>query len=361
LRADVQDARFGVPGSTARPALRSVYMGGGTPSLLPPAWIGALLERIAARFGIAAGAEVTLEANPGRGERGDLAGFRAAGVDRLSLGAQSLDASELRRLGRRHRPDDVIAAVHAARAAGFERLSLDLLYDVPGQTTDSWRDTLGGVVGLGVTHVSAYALAVDDRDDVATGTPGTATADHLPVRAGARRWRLRALPEQDADRAADQYLAADAALEAAGLTWYETSNWATAGEESRHNRVYWSGMPYEALGPGAHAYDGARTRRWNGALLDGYLRALTPPDGSPARLPPGSREVLDDATAVADRAMLALRTRDGVPAALATHPAVREVLAWGRRQGLVERDADRVTLRGRLLGSELFVRLLPTR
>lgn len=374
LRADELLARFGPPGSASRPPLGSVYLGGGTPSLLSAAWVGTLLDRVADRFGIAAGAEITLEANPGPTEIGDLAGFRAAGVDRLSLGAQSFDAHELQSLGRRHRPSDVEQAVRAARTAGFARLSVDLLYDVPGQTATTWATTLRGVLDLGLDHVSAYALTLDDPD--AEGLTGV-MGDHLPVRSGARRWRERARPLQDPDRAADQYLAADAAFEAAGLRWYELSNWAAPGQESRHNLVYWRGQAYEAVGPGAHAYDGAATRRWNAARIDSYVGALLPAIGR-GRLPPGGSEQLDPATVVAERAMLALRTRDGASHELAQHPAVAPALAWARTAGLVEsavadpqaaapatggveRSGMRLTARGRLLSNELFLRLLPER
>jgi len=363
LRADAQDQRFGAPGGSARPPLASVYIGGGTPSLLPAPWIGTLLERVAARFGIAAGAEITLEANPGPSELGDLGGFRAAGIGRLSLGAQSLDAGELRRLGRRHRPADVEAAVGQARAAGIERVSVDLLYDVPGQTVATWARTLGRVSSLGVRHVSAYALTLDDPDrEGLTGSSG----DHLPLRTGARRWRVRARPEQDADRAADLYLQADDAFRAAGLPWYEISNWAVPGEESRHNRAYWRGFAYEALGPGAHAYDGALTRRWNAARIRAYLAALLPRDGRPGRLPPGGEERLDPSGALAERAMLALRTSEGLGPELAADRHVAAALDWGRDAGLVEdvespggRAHVRLTAPGRLLSNELFLRLLP--
>jgi oxygen-independent coproporphyrinogen-3 oxidase len=377
LRADGHDERFGPPGCRARPALRSVYLGGGTPSLLPATWIATLLERVAARFGIAAGAEVTLEANPGPDELGDLAGFRAAGIGRLSMGAQSLDAGELRRLGRRHQPVDVIAAVARARAAHFERISVDLLYDVPAQTQASWARTLDGVLSLGVTHVSAYALTLDDPDlEGLTSDAG----DHLPLRNGSRRWRERARVEQDGDRAADLYLQADEALGASGLRWYEISNWAAPGVESRHNEVYWQALAYEALGPGAHAFDGALSRRWNAARLDGYVGALTPREGWTGSLPPGGEEELAPAAARAERTILALRTAAGVTTELAADPSVAGALRWGRDAGLLETFEPlaghdplagqglaagqgparlRLTIRGRLLSNELFLRLLP--
>jgi oxygen-independent coproporphyrinogen-3 oxidase len=163
LRADDLDARFGPPGRTdasgvaARPPLGSVYLGGGTPSLLPASNVAALLERIERRFGLVRGAEVTIEANPGPDERGDLAGFRAAGVTRISFGAQSLDPDELRRLGRRHQPEDVFSAVEAARRAGIEHRSIDLLYDLPEQSMATWQATVERALEAPIDHLSAYA------------------------------------------------------------------------------------------------------------------------------------------------------------------------------------------------------------
>jgi coproporphyrinogen III oxidase-like Fe-S oxidoreductase len=367
LRADAVDEAFG----TLRPPLASIYLGGGTPSLLAARQVATILDALERRFGIARDPEITLEANPGRDELGDLRGFRQAGVDRLSIGAQSFDQTELRRLGRRHTSDDVAAAVRSARSAGFSRVGLDLLYDVPGQSAVSWGATLDAALGLEPDHVSAYALALDDPDpEGLTGSAGPAgglaegssVPDHLPVRPGARAWRQRARSEQDQDRAADHYVMADERLTAAGLRWYELSNWARTGAESRHNRVYWRHQPYEALGPGAHAFDGV-TRRWNGARLDRYLEALTPVAGRGPRLPPAGMERLDQATLLAERAILALRTREGIDAATARLPAVAPALAWAFEAGLAMRHAGRVvlTMRGRLLGDEVFMRLLPQR
>ncbi len=186
-------------GSGPRRPLGSVYLGGGTPSLLTPAQVGRLLERVDERLTIAPDAEVTLEANPGADERGDLAGFRAAGVNRLSLGAQSLDDGALRRLGRRHRAADVMSAVAAARAARFSNVSLDLLTDIPGQTIDAWRASLEHALALEPEHLSVYALALTDPD--AEGLTGP-RGDHLPLTRGARAWRERARAEQSEERAA---------------------------------------------------------------------------------------------------------------------------------------------------------------
>jgi oxygen-independent coproporphyrinogen-3 oxidase len=355
LRAAALDATLGPPGHPRRPPLATLYVGGGTPSLLSADAVAELVDRVRARFGLADGAEVTLEANPGPDDRGDLAGFARAGVTRLSLGAQSLDDAELRSLGRRHRAGDVAEAVLAARAAGIGQVSLDLLYDVPGQRLASWAGTVEAALEMAPDHLSCYALTLDDPD--AEGLTGP-TGDHLPTTAGARRWRERARAAQDEDRAAAAYALADAELEGAGMPWYELSNWARPGAESRHNLAYWERRPYEAVGPGAHAFDGAR-RRWNAARLEAWLEALTPARGGPAALPPGDGEEIDAATAAAEELILGLRTARGVARDRARSRA--DEMAWAHEAGLVEDcpgERVRLTLRGRLLSNELFARLI---
>jgi coproporphyrinogen III oxidase-like Fe-S oxidoreductase len=356
LRADVADAAFG----RERVPLRTVYLGGGTPTLLPSASIAAILELVRGRFGIADGAEVTIESNPGPDERGVAAELVAAGVNRVSLGAQAFDAGLLRRLGRRHDPADVGAAVREAREAGIGSVSLDLLYDVPGQSVDAWAESLDAALALGVDHVSAYALTLDDPD--AEGLTG-ATGDHLPTTAGARRWRARAAADQDDDRAAAQYRLAVERLAAAGFRGYEISNWARPGHESRHNLAYWRREPYEAVGPGAHAFDGV-VRRWNAARLDGYLAALAPAGGGLPALPPGGSETIDADGAAAERVILALRLDDGLGRAEAEAGPLAPHLGWALDAGLLEAVPDargervRLTTEGRLLSNELFARLV---
>ncbi len=354
LRATAARRSFGT-----WPPLGSVYIGGGTPSLLGAAQVARILAATEAGYGIAAGAEITLESNPGLREHGDLAGFRAAGVNRLSIGAQSMDDGELRLLGRRHTAADVAATVQQARRAGFANVSLDLLYDVPGQSVGGWHATLAATLALEPEHVSAYALTLDDPD--AEGLTGS-TGDHLPLRAGARLWRERAQARQDQDVAAACYEVADEAFARAGLAWYELSNWSRPGRHSRHNLAYWRWLPCDAVGPGAHAFDGERRRRWNAARLDGYLAALLPADPSRAGMPPGGSDVVDRQTATAERAILALRTHAGLSPALAGEPAFARALAWGRSAGLLEPTVEggvRLSTRGRMLASELSWRLLP--
>ncbi|GAC1669630.1 MAG: hypothetical protein NVS9B8_12550 [Candidatus Limnocylindrales bacterium] len=282
LRADALDAAFGPPLGPGRPPLETVYLGGGTPTLLPADTLADLLETVRRRFGIAPAAEITIEANPGPDERGDPAALVRSGINRISFGAQSLDRLELRRLGRRHGPADVGDAVAEAREAGFGSINLDLLYDVPDGSLGSWIETLEQALEMAPDHLSLYALTLDDPDaEGLTGPDG----DHVATTRGARLWRDRARPAQDEDRAAAQYHHAVHRLAVDGWRGYEISNWARPGHESRHNLGYWERRSCEAVGPGAHAFDG-RTRRWNAAHLGRYLGALTAdPTGTAAARP----------------------------------------------------------------------------
>jgi oxygen-independent coproporphyrinogen-3 oxidase len=284
-----------------------------------------------------------------------------------------MDRAELRRIGRRHSPEDVAAAAAEARAAGIASINLDLLYDIPGQSVAAWQTSLEAALDLGPDHLSLYALTLDDPDEEGiTGLEG----DHLPTPPGARRWRDRAREAQDDDRAADQYRRATDLLAERGWRGYEISNWARPGHESRHNLVYWQREPYEAAGPGAHAFDGV-TRRWNFAAMKPYVAALLPgaraprdPDRDDDRgqvspgLPPGGRETLDPDTAAAEQLILALRLDRGVAESAAAGPRFAEVRPWAESAGLVESvtlDGERrvrLTTRGRLLSNELFARLL---
>jgi oxygen-independent coproporphyrinogen-3 oxidase len=351
LRAAALDERFGPD----RPALETVYLGGGTPSLLPADEIERLLARVRERFGVADDAEITLEANPGPDERGDPTALRRAGVTRISFGAQSLDDAELRRLGRRHRAGDVAAAVAGAREAGISSINLDLLYDIPDGALTTWTATLDSALQMAPDHLSLYALTLDDPE--AEGLTGP-TGDHLATTRGARRWRDASRRAQDDDRAAAQYDHAATTLAGAGFRGYEISNWARLGHESRHNLAYWQRRPHEAVGPGAHAFDGA-TRRWNAARLDGYVAALT--GGSAPHLPPGGEESIDGPSAVAESLILGLRLDTGVPLDTAHEPPLADSFGWAMDAELLDVTAeDRIVLttRGRLLSNELFARLV---
>ncbi len=370
LRADDLDARFGPPGTEARPLLETCYFGGGTPSLLGPAAVERILRRIRERYGLAAGAEISLEANPGPDERGDPVAWRQVGVTRLSFGGQSLEAGELRTLGRRHAREDVLAAVEEARRAGVGSVNVDLLFDIPGQTPASFAASLGRLLEVRPDHVSCYALELEVEGEpaapmaVSATLPSPAPAgdllrDRPPARPGAIAWRRRARLHQDPDRAAAMYELADDLLRAAGLRGYEISNWARPGHECRHNLLYWARQPVDALGPGAHAFDG-RTRRWTTASLEAYLAALLPGQGRRPRLPPGGAEVLDRRTARIETWILGLRLDRGLPAAAFDDPVAEAVLAWATEAGLVEAipvSRVRLTRQGRLLANEVFSRL----
>jgi putative oxygen-independent coproporphyrinogen III oxidase len=356
LRADELDLRFGPPGGADHPSLATLYFGGGTPSLLPADGITTLVELIDRRFGLASDVEITLEANPGPLDRGDAAAFVRAGITRISFGAQSFQETELRTLGRRHRPGDVVEAVADAMVAGIKSINLDLLYDVPGQTVDSWAHSLEEALALAPDHLSLYGLALGDPDhEGLTGPLG----DHLPTRRGAARWRARARGHQDEDRAAAMYEYATERLAASGWRGYEISNWAKPGHECRHNLAYWRREPVAGVGPGAHFFDGV-TRRWNGAPIGPYLEALTPPPGRPASLPRGGEEQVDPETAEAERIMLALRMDSGLAADALRRLPLSRAAAWARDLELLSVAEGRVSLttRGRLLSNSLFEQLL---
>ena len=246
----------------------TVFFGGGTPTLLAPGRLGGIVRKIDESFGLASDAEVTVEANPETVGPAELEQLRAAGVTRLSFGMQSAVPHVLRVLDREHQPGRPLDCVRWARAAGFEHVSLDLIYGTPGESDDDWRRSLTAAVEAGPDHVSAYALIVED---------GTRLA------AKVRRGEIAA-PDDDA--MADRYLIADELLGAAGLTWYELSNWATSDKaHCRHNLLYWTGGDWWGFGPGAHSHVGG-VRWWNVKHPTAYA---APAGGGPlARPPPAS-------------------------------------------------------------------------
>jgi oxygen-independent coproporphyrinogen-3 oxidase len=309
-------------------AATSVFFGGGTPSLLPAAG----LTRILGAVRRVDGAEVTVECNPDAVDPAQLDVFAAAGVNRLSFGVQSMAPHVLAGLGRTHDPAGVDRAVRAARDAGFRHLNLDLIYGTPGESIDDWRRSLDGVLALAPDHVSAYALTVEP------GTPlGRAVA------AGER-------PAPDDDDQAEKYEIADDVLRGAGFEWYEISNWARAGGECRHNLLYWARDDYLAVGAAAHGHVDGR-RGWNLRTPERYIAAVR----SGATVEAG-HEVLDAVARRGESVLLGIRTRAGIPVTPELAPAAASLAD----DGLVEPGRDRVVLtrRGRLLASEVTVRLL---
>ena len=308
----------------------TVFFGGGTPTLLPPAALGRVLRAIDAEFGLAPGAEVTTEANPESVDEASLNGLRAQGFTRVSFGMQSAVPEVLAVLDRVHQPGRPARCAGWARAAGFEHVSLDLIYGTPGESEAGWRSSLDAAVAAAPDHVSAYALTVE------TGTR---------LAARVRRGELAA---PDDDVLADRYLAADEALAAAGYGWYEISNWAASGPaRCAHNILYWTGGDWWGIGPGAHSHVGG-TRWWNVRHPHRY-GALIAAGTSPGQ----AREVLSEAERQLERVMLLIRLAEGCPVAV-LGPAGRAGAASVAAEGLADPRAlaaGRIVLtrRGRLL------------
>jgi putative oxygen-independent coproporphyrinogen III oxidase len=324
---DLERRRAGGYRADGHVAATSVFFGGGTPSLLTADQLARILDAIDRTEG----AEVTVECNPDSVDATKLAAYRRAGVNRLSFGVQSMSPHVLAALNRTHDPANVTRAVAWAREAGFERINLDLIYGTPGETLDDWRATLAGALALDPPHVSAYALTVEP-----------ATPLGLRVAAGA------AAPDDDLQ--ADAYLIADEQFGAAGLDWYEVSNWARPGEECRHNLLYWSEGEYLGIGCAAHGHTGGR-RWWNVRTPERYIAGIEAGIGVEAgaeQLEPGAR--------AEEACVLGLRTRAGVPADRAAAPVIDDLVA----SGFVRRVGDRVVLtpHGRLLASDVTARLL---
>jgi oxygen-independent coproporphyrinogen-3 oxidase len=337
-----------------RPAsgeLATIYFGGGTPSLLPPAAVARLVETARDRWGTDP-TEITLEANPSAHETPDWTGLRAAGVNRISLGIQSLRDAELWALARGQTAAEGLSAFGAVRAAGFANVSVDLIYGIPGQSLPDWHDGLARALALEPDHLSLYALQLALAPDEWAAPP----------RRGALRWRQRMVPRQDDGLAAAQYEAAEELLDRAGFIHYELSSWARPGYESRHNSAYWERRPYTGVGAGAHSFDG-ETRSWNERDLDAYLAATE----SGERALAGSED-LDELTRAFEAVALGLRrvagfSREAFAAEFGTDPwerwpsALEEQVAAGLLE--VAGDAIRLTARGRLFANEALVVFAP--
>jgi putative oxygen-independent coproporphyrinogen III oxidase len=308
----------------------TVFVGGGTPTLLPPADLVAILKRIGSEFELAPDAEVTTEANPESVDAASLATLREGGFTRVSLGMQSSASHVLRTLDRRHTPGRPQAAVAEARAAGFEHVNLDLIYGTPGESDADWQASLDAAIASGADHVSAYSLIVE---------PGTRMASQVA---------RGVLPMPDDDVLADRYLMAEKSLSANGFQWYEVSNWARSVDaRCRHNELYWTGADWWGAGPGAHSHVGG-VRWWNVKHPTEYAAKLAA-NSSPA----AAREVLDGAARHMEDVLLRIRLRDGL--ALDTlSDRGRKAAVTARDDGLLDaaaHDAGRavLTLRGRLL------------
>ncbi len=310
--------------------VETVFVGGGTPTLLAAGDLARTLSVIRDEFGLAPDAEVTTEANPETVDPEYLAALRAGGFNRISFGMQSVRPHVLRILDRTHTPGRPQACVAEARTAGFEHVNLDLIYGTPGESDADWQASLDAAVAAGPDHVSAYALIVEE---------GTGLA---------RRIRRGEIEPTDDDVHADRYLMAERALTAAGFHWYEVSNWATAeAARCRHNELYWRGADWWGAGPGAHSHVGG-VRWWNVKHPGAYAQAF-----AESRSPGAGRELLTDEDRRVERILLELRLSDGCPLAL-LRPAGARAADRAVSDGLLDPvpyAAGRavLTLRGRLL------------
>ena len=315
-----------------RRAVSTVFVGGGTPTLIGAAGLSTILDSIREEFGLVEGAEVTTEANPDSVDDAMLATLRDAGYTRISFGMQSSSAQVLRVLDRTHTPGASVQAARAASRAGFAHVNLDLIYGTPGESDDDLQRSVEDALSAGVDHVSAYALIVED------GTPL------------ARRIRRGELPRPDDDVAADRYAIVDDLLTTAGLEWYEVSNWSVPGGQCRHNLGYWHHEDWWGIGPGAHSHVGG-VRWWNVKNPRSYADRIAA-EASPEE----DREIATAQQRDLERVMTGIRLREGMPAA-GFDPGTLDALIG---DGLLETVRDRVILtrQGRLLANRVITALV---
>jgi oxygen-independent coproporphyrinogen-3 oxidase len=320
------------------PPIHTIFFGGGTPTLLPASDQARIVRRLGEAFGLTANCEVTTEANPESVSPRQLEQLREAGVNRISFGMQSAVPHVLKTLDRQHTPGRVAEAVAEARRAGFDSVSVDLIYGAPGESIDDWTTSLKSALELEPDHVSAYALIVE---------PGTALS---------RRIDRGELVGVDDDDQAQKYETADQLLSDAGLQWYEVSNWSTTEvTQSRHNLAYWQGGNWWGFGPGAHSHV-AGVRWWNVKHPSAYAGRL-----ASGQSPAAGREELDDSTRTVERILLEVRLSEGLPSGVLSESG-RQEAADLVAKGLLDPaqlNTGRVvlTLRGRLL-ADLVVRRL---
>ena len=346
------------------PRINTVFFGGGTPSYLGPESLGRVMETVSSAFKLSEGAEVTVEANPGDLTSESLASLKSIGATRLSIGVQSLDDGLLKMLGRRHSADEALAAHSAAREAGFDKVNLDLIYGLPGQTLGQWQETVESAAEAGPGHLSLYALTLEE------GTP-------------MEQWvRRGTLPEPDPDLAADMYELATERLGGAGYARYEISNWAFPGHESLHNKAYWLNLPYLGVGPGAHSRLGSR-RFWTVKPPRDYIRLAEQWRTDSVGVAKPARQI-DDALLgsvltvdgweeippeldMAETMILGLRLTDGVDVeAFKDRFSADPFQLYGAQidtltgQGLLESSGGRLRLtdKGCLLSNRVFVEFL---
>lgn len=309
---------------TAGVSIGTVYAGGGTPTILPPGFWSAFLSTLHEIADTSDVPEMTIETNPGAVLPDALVEFRQTGFNRLSIGIQSFNSLELKTLSRIHSPDQAIITFNQAREVGFQNIGIDLIYGIPGQTSDNWRSNLKKAIELSPEHISCYELSIED---------GTPIADLI---------NNGELSKPSEEHCREMYFLADEYLKKAGYLHYEVSNYARGDENiSRHNSSYWNRTPYIGLGPSAHSFDGKRTRSWNVCEIDEYL-SLIENDRSPVE----ETEELDSQEIALEMLMLGLRWRAGADIEeieVITDCRINEqYLDWMIRSGRVQISGSRI-------------------
>ena len=318
--------------------IETIFFGGGTPTLMEPADLGRVLDSLKSDFGFATNIEITIEANPDTVSREKLAALRNVGINRISFGMQSAATHVLAVLDRTHNPENVVKATNWAREVGFDQVSVDLIYGTPGETIEDWRATIKSALELPITHISAYALIVED---------GTKLAAQV------KRGEI-VIP--DDDQTADKYLIADEEFSKAGFNWYELSNWSKAGGECRHNIAYWEGANCWGLGPGAHSHiDGERF--WNVKHPNAYRERLEA-DQSPIM----DSEVLSFEQKESERVMLEIRLPGGIAKSSLTAQSLARLESY-LTGGQISREywdqgQISLTLSGRLMADRIVREIL---
>ena len=341
--------------------VRTVFFGGGTPSYLPDGDIAAILEAAAEAFVIVPNAETTIEANPGDLDDAACRGLLRQGVNRLSIGVQSLDNGLLQLLGRRHSADGAIEAFQTARDAGFDNVNLDLMYGLPHQTLTQWEDTIARLATLEPEHISLYALTLEE------GTPMRLWADQGKI------------PEPDPDVAADMYALARQVLAESGYHHYEISNWAKPERQSQHNLIYWRNEPYLGVGPGAHSRLGeyrfwtvlapreyaSMATSWSPSLATGWTAFGESELGRASTV--DGWEHIDPDTACSETMFLGLRLLDGLDLSRASKAVGQDLSERYEREirelldlGLLQRKGDIIRLdeSAYLIANQVFTRFL---
>ena len=317
--------------------IETIFIGGGTPTLIAPKEIIRLLKSLEADFGFAKDIEITIEANPDSVTLEKLKELRNGGINRISFGMQSSVTHVLKVLDRTHNPASVEAAVNSARAAGFSEINLDLIYGTPGESIADWESSIKAALSLPITHISAYALILED---------GTKLANQV---------KRKEYEVPDDGETADKYLLADKKFQENGFTWYELSNWAKPGSECRHNLAYWRGANWWGLGPGAHSHINGK-RFWNIKHPNSYQKALV--EGTPK----AGEEMLSSQEKESERIMLEIRLPSGIKLASLKSDQVEklsEFLDAGELDAkLWEKGTVALTAKGRLVADRIVRKIL---